>query len=100
MADTTFSNLDTRLEQFERRLQTHLDALHKRGTLTTEHQQKIVELDEKARKLKSRLHEKLGASHGVDWELLKLELQHDLLLLTNSFRNWTRRLDSRFDKPG
>ncbi|MDW6023150.1 hypothetical protein SAZ10_15430 [Mesorhizobium sp. BAC0120] len=100
MSDTTFSDLDTRLEQFERRLQTHLDARHKRGALTMEHQQKIAELDEKARRLQLKLHEKLSSSHGVDWELLRLEMQHDLLLLTNSFRNWTRRLDSRFDRPG
>ena len=100
MSDTTVSDLATRLEQFERRLQTQLDALNKRGTVNTEHQQKIVELDEKARKLKSRLQEKLGASNGIDWELLKLELQHDLLLLTNSFRNWTRRLDNSFDRAG
>ena len=100
MSDTTFSSLDTRLEQFERRLQTHLDTLHKRRTLTIEHQQKIAELDEKARKLKSKLHEKLRASHGVDWELLRLELQNDLLLLTNSFRNWTHRQDNRFDRYG
>jgi hypothetical protein len=100
MADTTFSNLDIRLDQFEQRLQAHLDKLHRRGTLTTDHAQRVTELDEKARKLRSKLRAKLATSHGIDWELLKLELQNDLLLLTNSFRNWARRLDDRFDQPG
>jgi hypothetical protein len=100
MANGTFSDLDTRLDQFERRLQTHLDKLNRHGALATDQGQKIVELDEKARQLRAKLHAKLATAHGVDWELLKLELQNDFLLLTNTFRNWTRRLDSRFEQSG
>ena len=35
---------------------------------------------------------------GVDWELLKLQLQNDWLLLINSFGHWTRRLDQKFSE--
>ena len=97
MADIAFSDLYTRLKQLERRLQTHRDILNARGGLTLKESRKIAELDEKARQVRSRLSDKLATSHGADWELLKLELQNDLLLLTNSIRNWTRRLDNRFE---
>ena len=98
MNDKTISELDAKLEQFAMRLKTQQDLLQMRGTLTSDESLKIAELDETTRHLRSSLRAKLADSHGVDWELLKLELQNDLLLLTNSFQNWSRRLDNRFDK--
>lgn len=98
MADIQFSDLDTRLRQLEQKLQSNRDILNARGGLTPEESRKIAELDDKAKAVRARLSEKLAASHGIDWELLKLELQNDLLLLTNSFRNLTRRLDNRFEQ--
>jgi hypothetical protein len=97
MGDITLSELDTRLAQFGKRLQRQQNLLYRRGALTTDHSLEIAQLDEKTRRLQVKLRMKLAAAHGVDWELLKLELQNDLLLLTNSFRNWTRRLDNSFD---
>ncbi|KXF77062.1 hypothetical protein ATN84_11400 [Paramesorhizobium deserti] len=57
----------------------------------------FAEIDERARQLQAKLRAKLDNAHGVDWELLKLELQKDLLLLTNSFRGWAEHLDKRFN---
>ena len=98
MADILFSDLDTRLRQLEQKLQSNRDILNARGRLTPDESRKIAELDDKAKAVRARLSDKLARSHGVDWELLRLELQNDLLLLTNSFRNWTRRLDNRFER--
>jgi len=98
MADIAFSDLDTRLRQLEQKLQSSRDILNARGGLTAEENRRIAELDDKAKAVRTRLEDRLSRSHGVDWQLLKLELQNDLLLLTNSFRNWTRRLDNRFER--
>jgi len=100
MADIAFSDLDTRLRQLEQKLQSSRDFLNARGSPTVEESRKLAELDDKAKAVRAQLSDKLARSHGVDWALLKLELQNDLLLLTNSFRNWTRRLDNRFERSG
>ncbi|PRD42520.1 hypothetical protein C5748_15540 [Phyllobacterium phragmitis] len=97
MNDATFSELDAKLDELTRKLGSFA-SLHTSSTLTSAQTTEFTKLDERARQLQARLRVKLDNAHGVDWELLKLELQNDLVLLTNSFRHWAEHLDKRFNK--
>ena len=96
MNDVTFAELDAKLDELTRKL-SGFAGLQASGALSPAQTYEFAELDEHARQLQARLRAKLDNAHGVDWELLKLEFQKDLLLLTNSFRGWAEHLDKRFN---
>ncbi|GAB1582691.1 hypothetical protein [Phyllobacterium phragmitis] len=96
MNDVTFAELDAKLDELTRKL-SGFAGLQASGALFPAQTYEFAELDERARQLQARLRAKLDNAHGVDWELLKLEFQKDLLLLTNSFRGWAEHLDKRFN---
>ncbi|RCS25623.1 hypothetical protein DUT91_02235 [Phyllobacterium salinisoli] len=97
MNDATFSELNAKLDELAKKLRNPFAGLQTSVTLTSEQTAKFAELDEKAKLLQAKLRAKLNDAHGVDWELLKLELQNDLMLLTNSFGHWAEHLDKRFN---
>jgi hypothetical protein len=53
-------------------------------------------INEKRRQIQTKLHARLATSRGMDWELLKLELQNDWFVLIDNFNHWMTLLDSDF----
>lgn len=94
--ETYFARLESKLDALERDL-SNRRKYAKGGPWTHDSMVKANDLDNRAREIQAKLKMRLdAASRGVDWELLKLELQNDWLLLINSFGHWTRRLDQKF----
>jgi hypothetical protein len=94
MQDNIAAELLAKLERFEQRLQARKNA----NAVSEGASRDYDKFREKHEQIQSRLKHRLESSRGIDWELLKLELQNDLLLLTNSFESWSRRLDARFNR--
>ncbi|MBA8903122.1 hypothetical protein [Phyllobacterium sp. P30BS-XVII] len=97
MQDGLITEMLSKLERLEQRLISKRNAFSS-AELNFGEASKYDSFNEKYQVLQSKLKAKLAGSRGIDWELLKLELQNDLLLLTNSFDHWSKRLDAKFNK--
>lgn len=97
MQDGLITEMLSKLERFEQRLISKRNA-YRTAEFNLGEASKYDSFNEKYQVLQSKLKAKLAGSRGIDWELLKLELQNDLLLLTNSFDHWSKRLDAKFNK--
>lgn len=97
MQDNLISEMLTKLERFEQKLKSKRNAHESQGLRSAQPAQ-YDRFKQKYQEIQSKLKARLEASRGVNWELLKLELQNDLLLLTNSFDHWSKRLDAKFNK--
>ncbi|MGH7006611.1 MAG: hypothetical protein ACREIP_21910 [Alphaproteobacteria bacterium] len=98
MQDSIIRELVSKLERFEKKLRSRKEAYVARGILPTDGHMKYDRFDEKRRDIQSRLKARLEGSSGIVWELLKLELQNDLLLLTSSFEHWSQQLDAKYNR--
>jgi hypothetical protein len=98
MQDTTIDALIDKVGHFEKNLKRRMDIVKARGLRAPDQTTRSDRFDEKMQQIQAKLNEKSMASQTVDWELRPLEIQNDMLLLTNSFDHWVRRLDSGFNK--
>lgn len=96
MQDTTLDEFTDKVDRFEKNLKRRLDIVKARRLLAPDQTARSDRFDEKMKQI--QLKAKCMASQTVDWELRKLEIQNDMLLLTNSFDHWARRLDCGFNK--
>jgi hypothetical protein len=98
MQDNIVRDVIGKLARFEQRFRSKREAHMSLGMLPANVPARYDRFDQKRRDIQLKLKARLEGSHGIDWELLKLELQNDILLLTTSFEHWSQRLDAKFNK--
>ena len=89
------SQPETRLNEFEQKVRRAVEALE-RDAVPVEDSPANADADERMQLLLARIQAKIETSHGVDWELLYLEFQRDLMILAAEFGRWGRYLDKTF----
>jgi hypothetical protein len=95
MMEAPVSQPETRLNEFEQKVRRAVESLE-RDAVPPEDSTANAEGDERMKLLLARIQAKIETSHGVDWELLYLEFQRDLMILAAEFGRWGRYLDKTF----
>ena len=86
---------ETRLNEFEQKVRRAVEALE-RDAVPVDDSTANADADERMQLLLARIQAKIESSRGVDWELLYLEFQRDLMILAAEFGRWGRYLDKTF----